>query len=312
MAGFVLALVVGAGCDRGAVTLTPLPSGAQAVSLLGDTLWNMPLEPGLGPLLVQQLQAAQRHLAARPGDPAAKLLVARRSAALGRLREAVALYSEVIAEEHGTARVYRRRGEILLMLREFKAAARDYGRAYRDPAGAVVKEFAEDSAGGLVGSLVRYQAALGLGLLHQVQGDYDRASERFLVALEHSDGADELVESGLWLSLALRRAGRRAEAAQVIGGIPSNIEVKNRTAEFGLLRMLRGQMGIDSIRSLAASGGPEDESLVLYVLGFVQLTRSDTTAARDAFAKVIELGQWTTRPYLAAEGELIRLAPRRR
>lgn len=302
-----LALAATAGCDRGNVSLTPLPSGAQAVSLLGDTLWNVPLSPGVGPSLVQQLQAAQRNLAGRPTDPAAKLLVARRSTSLGRLRDAVTVYSDVIAEDYGTARVYRRRGELLLQLREFRHAERDLSRAERDPASAVIKEFAEDSAGGLVGSLVKYQASLGLGILHYLRGDFAKASKRLLAALEISEGADELVEGGLWLSWALRREGRVAEASQVIRGIPATVEVKARAVELSILRMLRGDLPIDSIRARATAGGPEDESLVLYTLGFVQLVRGDTAGARDAFGRVLELGQWTARPYLAAEAELARL-----
>lgn len=174
--GAIAVAVAAAGCRRPIVQLTPLPSGAQAVSLLGDTLWNVPLPPGEGPQLVQQLRRAQRQLAVRPSDAAAKLLVARRTAVLGRLRDAVLLYNEVLEAEAGSARFFRRRGELLFQLREFEAAGRDLKRAARDPAGLVLKEFAEDTAGGLVGSLVRYQATLGLGILEYARGDYQRAA----------------------------------------------------------------------------------------------------------------------------------------
>ena len=162
-------------CRGAEVRLTPLPSGAQAVSLLGDTLWNVPLPPGEGPGLVAKLHSAQRNLSVRPTDAGAKLLVARRTAALGRLRDAVSIYSEVIADDFGTARVYRRRGDLLLQLREMAAAERDLRRSATDPAGTGVRDYSEDSSGGLIGSLVRYQASLGLGVVRYVGGDYSRA-----------------------------------------------------------------------------------------------------------------------------------------
>jgi tetratricopeptide (TPR) repeat protein len=299
-----------ASCRRPIVQLTPLPSAAQAISLLGDTLWNVPLPPGEGPQLVQQLRAAQRQLTARPSDAAAKLLVARRTAALGRLRDAVLLYNEVIEAEAGSARLFRRRGELLFQLREFEAAARDLKRAAKDPSGLVVKEFAEDTAGGLVGSLVRYQATLGLGILEYARGDYPRAARTLVSALEASDGADELVESALWLGFALRRAGRTQDAAQVFRGIPANVAVKSRSAELLLLRLFRGEVGLDSVRTHVQVGGTDDEALMLYGLGFVQLVRADTAGALDAFEQVVLLGQWTLRPSIVAEAEIARLRPR--
>ncbi|MFN0177328.1 MAG: tetratricopeptide repeat protein [Gemmatimonadales bacterium] len=299
-------------CRRPIVQLTPLPSGAQAVSLLGDTLWNVPLPPGEGPHLVQQLRAAQRQLTARPSDPAAKLLVARRTAALGRLRDAVLLYNEVIEAEAGSVRLFRRRGELLFQLREFEAAARDLKRAARDPGGAFVKEFVEDSAAGLVGSLVRYQATLGLGILEYARGDYPRAARTLVSALDASDGADELVESALWLGFALRRAGRTQDAAQVFRGIPANVAAKSRSAELLLLQLFRGEVGLDSVRSHLQGGAAADEALVLYGLGFVQLVRADTTGALDAFEQVLLLGQWAVRPSIVAEAEVARLRSRGR
>jgi hypothetical protein len=85
--GACLALVMSA-CASPIVRLRPVPSGAQGISLLGDTLWNVRIPPGEGPSLVQLLHAAQRNLLARPTDVPARMLVARRTAALGRIREA--------------------------------------------------------------------------------------------------------------------------------------------------------------------------------------------------------------------------------
>lgn len=131
-----------------------------------------------------------------------------------------------------------------------------------------------------------------------------------MAALESSDGADELVESALWLSFALRRAGRTRDAAEVIRGIPAGVAVKSRSAELLVLRLFRGEVGLDSVRSYVAAGGAEDEALVLYGLGFVQLARADTAGALDAFEQVVQLGHWTLRPSIVAEAEIARLRPK--
>ena len=122
-----------------------------------------------------------------------------------------------------------------------------------------------------------------------------------------SEGADELAESGLWLSFALRRAGRASEAGQVIRGIPGDLAVQHRAAELSLLRLFRGDIGLDSIRLQAVQGGPENEALFMYGLGFVQLARGDTVGAAETLQQVLDLGNWPSRAFIAAEADLARI-----
>src|SRR6185436_18383590 len=71
-----------------------LPISAQALSLLGDTLWSLPINPEEGPALVEQLNKARNRATSSPLDVNAALVVARRTADLGRLRESVELYTK--------------------------------------------------------------------------------------------------------------------------------------------------------------------------------------------------------------------------
>jgi tetratricopeptide (TPR) repeat protein len=301
--------VLSAGCGSPIITLRPVPSGAQAISFLGDTLWAAPIEPGAGPSPVRQLHAAQRNLQAKPTDPAARMLVARRTAALGRLREAVDLYTEIIAEDRGTARLYRRRGEMLLLLREVDLAERDLRRAVKSPAARIEKEFVEDADGRLVQTSLGYQAHLLLGVVQYVRGEHQRAATSLLEAIRYSTGADELVQGGLWLGMALFRAGRGAEALEVIRGIPGDLEVTERVAELTLLRLFRGEVRVDSLRVLA-NQGRDAEALYLYGLGVIQLVRGEPAIAAELFEEILRLGRWHTWPAIAAESELPRLRPR--
>ncbi len=295
-------------CANPIIQLRPVPSGAQGISLLGDTLWAAPIAPGEGPPLVRQLQAAQRTLQSKPADPAARMLVARRTAALGRIREAVELYTGILADDRGRARVYRRRGEMLFLIRELGLAERDLRRAVKSPATKVEKEFTEDLVGGLAGTSLGYRANLILGAVRYARGEFGGAVESLVEALRFSDGADELTESGLWLSIALLRAGRGAEAAGVIRGIPGNLDVRRRGPELALLRLFKGELPIDSLRILADSG-PEDEALYLFGLGLVHLLRGERQAGAILFEEVLRLGVWQTWSAIAAESELARMGP---
>ena len=71
----------------------PSASAVQAISLLGDTLRAPTLPPATRERYEAQLAEAQREAAARPDDPDALIWVGRRTAYLGRFREAIAVFT---------------------------------------------------------------------------------------------------------------------------------------------------------------------------------------------------------------------------
>ena len=108
-----------AGC---APSLRLPPPGAEARSLLGDTLWTVPVGVAEGRWRVQRLNAAREDAARRPGNFQPALDVAGHTAGLGRLRQAYELYGEAMLLEPLDPRPRLRRGELLLQLRELMAA----------------------------------------------------------------------------------------------------------------------------------------------------------------------------------------------
>src|SRR5262245_47252763 len=90
----LVALAISAACVPTLQLSRTPPPAAQALSLLGDTLWNAPVPTIEQQVRLRALLDARRRLAAQPSDLNTKLLVARRTAEMGRLQEAIALYSE--------------------------------------------------------------------------------------------------------------------------------------------------------------------------------------------------------------------------
>lgn len=123
----VLLSALWCGCGPRTIHLTVAEgSSARAVSLLGDTLWTAPVDPRQGPQLVTQLQIARAMVSADPLDLTAQLALARQTAAIGQLREAVLLLNRAATTHYLSPRVMRQRGEVLLGLRELEQAYRDF------------------------------------------------------------------------------------------------------------------------------------------------------------------------------------------
>src|SRR6266545_6532508 len=101
----------------------------EAISLLGDSLRRPPLDSAAQARMEAQLAQARREADARPNDPDALIWVGRRTAYLGRFREAIAIFSDGIRRFPTDARMYRHRGHRYISVRRFDAAIADLRKA---------------------------------------------------------------------------------------------------------------------------------------------------------------------------------------
>ncbi|MSR02010.1 MAG: hypothetical protein EXR94_04620 [Gemmatimonadetes bacterium] len=307
-----------AGCGPPTLRLAPPPLGAEAVSLLGDTLWSVTLSAAEGQARVSQLAEAKRRAGARWDDLNTRLLLGRRTAAMGRLREAIDIYTEAIEADPTDPRLFRRRGELLLLVREPDLAARDLeraasrarerispdGRRFAPP----VMEFLEGPDGQLSGAGVLHSSQLLLGMTHFIRGDYRRAYPMLVAAAQSADDADGIATASLWLLFTLRRAGRLAEAGQIAKVIPADLPVVHRTAELRLLQAFAGTLSLDSLqRGLGGDIQSEAAGLYLYGLGSTLLARGRQAEAAEALDEVRHTTNWASIIYVAAEADLARL-----
>jgi Flp pilus assembly protein TadD len=286
-----------------------LPVSAQALSLLGDTLWSLPIPAEEGPELVEQLNKARARLASAPLDVSAALVVARRTADLGRLRESVDLYTKAGEINPMDARINRYRGEILLQLREFEHAQRDF----QDAAGKLVGkatqvEFLNIEDGGLLGSTLQYNIYRLLGLTYYLKGDFTRARITLLEAAKAASNGDDVVAAGLWLFFSSRRLGALEESRVILTRFTDSAAVGAREAELALLEAFRDGVSSDSLHlDLKRPFESERDALTAYGLGFAlqQLGRVDE--AELVYEHIRKYRDWSSMPVLAAEAELARM-----
>jgi hypothetical protein len=134
----MIQLLALAACGGGVRTIPPVLEG---FSLLGDTLWSVPVPVQGGRERVTRLQDARERLNQAPGNFPAAYDVARYTADLGRFSQAIELYGAASSMGGLDPRPYVRRGELYLLLRKIDRAVSDLrtaGRLYGGYAGEAV------------------------------------------------------------------------------------------------------------------------------------------------------------------------------
>jgi len=257
-----------------------------------------------------RLIAAQRRSQSNPDDEATLVLHGRRLAELGRLREAVAVYSAGLDRNPHDARLRRRRAELLLLLREPDAALAELDQAVtRARTTPDRREYTEDDEGNLTAGSTLHASHWLRGIAHYVRGDPARAVIDLTEAARTASHADELVATEYWLYLTLRRLGRPVEAREVLRAMPPESVVVARRPEWRVLRTLGGSRPLDSLQlDVLATGDREAETIYLYGLAVTMLTGGQAAEGKALLGIVGPLGQWHQLAAVAADADLARLA----
>jgi tetratricopeptide (TPR) repeat protein len=309
----LLALAL-AGCT-GRPQPTAPPGDAEAVSLFGEPLVSPPLPPEVRREREERLAEARAVAASRPDDPDAVIWLGRRTAYLGRYREAIEIFSRGLARHPDDARLYRHRAHRYLTLRRFDQAIADLERAAELVAGRPdeVEPDGLPNARNIPTSTLQSNVWYHLGLARYLTGDLERALAAYRECLDVSGNPDMLVATSHWLYMTLRRLGREEEARAVLAPIRADLEVIENGAYHRLLLMYRGEVAPGE---LLAPSGEGDAGLDLatlgYGLGAWHLDHGRRDEAVAAYRQVLAEGPWAAFGFIAAEADLARLgeAPR--
>jgi tetratricopeptide (TPR) repeat protein len=316
-------LIVGAGCgaepNSGSLPAgddtnpaPALPAGAEAISLLGDTLYPPDQPADVREVYEARLQEAQDALLNAPEDADSLIWMGRRTAYLGQYREAIEIYTNAARLHPNDARIYRHRGHRYLTVRELDNAIADFERA----AALVEGQPDQIEPDGLPNRLnqplstLQFNIWYHLALAHYVQGDFDAALAAQQRCMEVSGNPDLVVATAYWMYMTLARLGREEEAQAVLDRISPDMEIIENDSYHQLLLLFKGDRTLEDIL------GPGDEvtlqgTTTAYGVGMWHMLEGRPAEAHATWEQMMEgLSQWPAFGYLAAEGELARSAVR--
>jgi tetratricopeptide (TPR) repeat protein len=287
-----------------------LPPGAEAWSLFGEPLFPQALDPDTRRDREQQLALARARFDASPDDPEAIIWLGRRTAYLGRYREAIAIFSAGIEKLPAEPRLFRHRGHRYVTIRRFDAAIADLETAARLIGGRPdeVEPDGLPNARNLPTSTLNSNVWYHLGLARYLQGDFERALAAWRECARFSTNPDMRVATTHWLYMTLRRLARDAEAAQALEPILEGMDVIENQDYHRLLLVDQGKLAPERVLAEAAdSGNAVAFATVGYGIGNWHLFNGRRGEAVALFRRVIAGGSWASFGYIAAEAELARM-----
>lgn len=281
-----------------------LPPGVEAISFLGDTLRPVPLSETTRALYQARLDSASAVFNTNPGNPDAIIWLGRRTAYLGRFREAIAIFSQGVERFPRDARFLRHRGHRWLSVRQPDRAAQDLERAARLIRGTAdtVEPDGLPNARGIPTSTLHTNVWYHLGLAHYLRGNYRRAREAWQACLDAARNPDMDVAARYWLYLTLRRLRREAEAAALLATVRADLDIIENRSYHRLLLVFKGDLPVDEI----LTGEGVDGATTSYGLGAFATAQGNAFQGEYFYRRAMSGGQWPAFGYLAAEAELAR------
>lgn len=294
-------------------TARAVPRGVEAISLLGDTLRTFPLPTETRSRYERQLGEAQVAYDRAPSNPDSIVWLGRRLAYLGRIRDAIDVYSRGIALHPDNPWLYRHRGHRYITVREFDRAITDFERAAKlvdgkpdevEPDG---QPNARNSPIGTLHSNIDYHLALA----HYLKGDYEQALPIYERELKGARNDDRRVSIAHWYYMALRRLGRDRKAAELLAPIGRTMNVIENDTYHRLLLMYRGDIPADSVLATNASGEMSvTDATAAYGIANWHLYNGRRAEAEQILRRILAGGQWGAFGFIAAEAEMAGRLPR--
>jgi tetratricopeptide (TPR) repeat protein len=233
----------------------------------------------------------------------------RRTAYLGRYKDAVRIYSDGIKKFPGDARLYRHRGHRLLTLRCFDDAIADLDQAAKLIKGKPdeIEPDGLPNARNIPTSTLQSNIWYHLGLAHYLKGDFERALTAYREAEKVSKNPDMLVATTHWLYMTLRRLGRDKEASKALAPIKTDFELIENGDYYKLIRVYKGQLDPATLwLEISQRTNSLSNATLGYGLGNWYLYNGQRAEAEKIFRQVTAGNQWSSFGYIAAETELQR------
>ena len=260
-----------------------------------------------------KLEEAREAYRRDPRDADAIIWLGRRTAYLGRFREAIAIYTEGLRLHPRDARFLRHRGHRHITVREFRLAERDLARASRLVAGRPdeVEPDGIPNARNQPTSTLQSNIWYHLGLARYLRGDLRGALDAYRECMKVSRNPDMLVATSHWLYMTLRRMGRAEEARRALEPIGSGLDVIENGDYHRLLLMYKGERDADQLLKYASKDkGAVGYATIAYGVGNWHVYNGRPGKALRLFLELMQQPQRTSFGYIAAEAELERMGVR--
>ncbi len=285
--------------------------GEQGWSTDGTPLFPVALDEATRGGFETELAAARADFEASPEDADAAIWFGRRTAYLGRYREAIAIYDRALDRHPEDARILRHRGHRFISLRRFESAVNDLeaAAALIDGLPDQVEPDGLPNSRNIPTSTLHSNVWYHLGLSYYLKGDLDNAERAYRRCLEFSANPDMLSATSHWLYMTLRRRGMHDEAEAILDPIHAGMEILENHSYHRLLLMYKSELDPETLLAEGEGEGSLDAALG-YGIANWYLVQGQRDRAMALMAEIRAAGPWPAFGAIAAEVDLARLSNR--
>jgi len=277
-----------------------LPPGAQALSLEGRALYAA--APSEGTL--EKLAAAKRAYDADPEVAENIIWYGRRTAYAGDYQRAIEIFSEGIERFPSDPRFYRHRGHRFISTRQFDRAIDDFLRAVVLMQGMAPATEPDGlpNAQNIPLTTTQGNVWYHLGLAYYLKQDWPLALAAFQNGYRLGGNDDNLVSTGHWIYMILRRMGEEERAAAALADISADMNIIENTSYHQLCLLYRGELEVDALGG--ANGDDPSNAAVAYGLANYFYYNGDRARSDALLARIVDGASWSAFGFIAAEADL--------
>jgi tetratricopeptide (TPR) repeat protein len=281
---------------------TALSDSAQAISLMGDTLYpSSPYANGSS-----KYDTAKMNYQASPDNVDNIIWYGRWTAYKGDFREAIRIYTEGISKFPQDARLYRHRGHRYISIREFDRAIADFEKAASLIEGKKdeIEPDGQPNAFNIpIGSL-HSNIWYHLGLAYYLKNDLAKALPVYERAVRESNNDDKLTSTTHWLYMTLRLLGKKEEAEKILEPIQPAMNIIENKAYHQLCLLYKGLLPADSLTGETGSASSNDA--VAYGVANWYYYNGNHEKAKALYEQILKGKIWASFGYIAAEADYVR------
>ncbi len=281
---------------------TPLPDSAQAISLMGDTLYpNSPYENVLA-----KFDSARLAYEASPNDPDKLIWYGRWAGYKGDFRKAIEIFTVGATMFPEDARMYRHRGHRYISIREFDRAVADLKKAATLIEGKKdeVEPDGQPNALNIPISSLHSNIWYHLGLVYYLRNDLSKALPVYERAVRESENDDKLVSTTHWLYMVYRMMGNDSAAQRILAPIQKEMNIIENHAYQKLCLLYKGLLPVDSV--MTVNGSVTSNDAVTYGVANWYRYNGETEKAKMYYEQILKGKVWASFGYIAAEADYMR------
>ncbi len=283
--------------------LPDVPDGAEAVSLMGETL-TMPDATNEG--VLDRLADAKYKYMDYPMRLDNAVWYGRRLAYAGDYREAIKIFSEGMFDNPNAPELYRHRGHRYITIREFDRAIADLEKAAEMIKGKQnkVEEDGAPNEFNIPVSTLHGNIYYHLGLAYYLKQDFENAKRVYDLDYGVARNADNHASIAHWRYMIRRRMGEtHDEAKHVLDPITADMEILENHTYHKLGLFYKGEI---SEAEISEGIDLEDsaDAATAYGLANWYYYNGDEAKGKEMMEKMLNARAWGSFGYIAAEADL--------